>query len=384
MSFTSQNHYVPQWYQKRFHFEGAKESKVYYLDLNPDRVKRKDGGYYFRQAIRRLGTKECFKQEHLYTLFFRGYPTDVVEKRFFGTIDDRGAKAVEFFSNYEINDKSGPAFQDLMRFMDAQKLRTAKGLDFIRYLSGKGDAQEVLAIMRSLWQMHVTIWTEGVWEVVKCPQSPTKFIISDHPVNTFNKKLFPGSKYCRYPLDAGIERLGTHTIFPLDLNHCLIITNLGYVRNPKINGLKLRENPRYFAQTIFDIRKVQTGREIEEKDVLAINYIIKRRSKRYIASPEKEWLYPEKHMAKTVWWNKLGSKHFLMPDPRKVSFSTGIYMGGDKGPVWAQDEYGRIPNDKDPQVKRKRDKEWQAFQASKRSWDSIYGPLNIEELRKYI
>ena len=383
MSLSTQNHYVPQWYQRRFHSNDVDEHKVYYLDLKPDKVKRQNGGYYYRNAIRYLGTKECFKQEHLYTLFFKGYPTDVIEKRFFGLIDDRGAKAVEFFSNYILNSQSERFLSDLLRFMDAQKLRTPKGLDYLKAVSGKQTSQAVLAVMRSLWQMHVTIWMEGVWEIVSCRESSTKFIMSDHPVNTYNKNLFSGAKSCRYPFDAEIERIGTHTIFPVDLNHCLIITNLEYVRNPSTNRLRIRENPRYFAQTMFDLRKIQTGRKISEQDILSINYIIKNRAKRYIASPEKEWLYPEKHMAKTL-WNKLGSKHFLMPDPRKVSFSTGIFMGNDKGPVWAQDEYGRIPNDNDPQVKKKRDKEWQAFQTAKRSWDSIYGPLDIEELHKYM
>ena len=134
-------------------------------------------------------------------------------------------------------------------------------------------------------------------------------------------------------------------------------------------------------ESMFDIRKVQTGRKIPEGDVIAINHIIKTRARRNIAAAVKDWLYPENHIGKTM-WNKFGSKYFLMPDPRKVSFTTGIFAGNDNGPTWAQDEYGRIPDDKDIIVRKKRDKEWATFQAFKRSWESIYGKLTAEELRK--
>ncbi len=383
MSFTSQNHYVPQWYQRRFHSGDTKESKVHYLDLSPEKIKRGDGGFYYRNAIRRLGTKECFKQEHLYTLFFKDYPSDVIEREFFGAIDDIGARAVQFFCDYQFTDEAGDAFQNIMRFMDAQKLRTPKGLDYLRLVTGRNATNKVLRVMRHLWQMHITIWTEGVWEVVTCHHQPTKFLLSDHPITTYNKRLFPGSKECVYPRDPDTALLGTHTIFPLDLNHCLIITNLGYVRNPNANVLKMRENPRYFQNAIFDLRKVQTGREISNDDVIAINYVIKVRAKRYIAAANKDWLYPEKQI-KNRMWHKLGSKYFLMPDPRKVSFSTGIFMGGGSGGTLAQDEYGRIPNDEDEATTRQRDKEWKTFHAFRDAWDALYGRLSDEEFQKWV
>jgi hypothetical protein len=112
-----------------------------------------------------------------------------------------------------------------------------------------------------------------------------------------------------------------------------VITNLGYVRNPWINPIRVRENPRYFAPTLFDIRKVQTGRQIPEKHVRAINFIVKNRARRYVAAGEKEWLYPEKAL-KTTMWDKLGNRFFPMPDPRKVSFSTEILVGYKDGSAW--------------------------------------------------
>jgi len=381
MSFTTQNHYVPQWYQKRFYPSGCSEKRLFYLDLSPEKRVGGNGKPYTLKAIRRLGTELCFKEEHLYTLFFKGVSSDIVERKFFGNIDHRGTPALEFISNYSYRTGAHEAFHDFLCFMDAQKIRTPKGLDFLQKETGILDNTILLHTMRNLWLLHNTIWCEGVWEVVNCFTSGTKFLLSDHPVVTYNKKLFPNSVSCRYPNDAEIERIGTHTIFPLDLNRCLIITNLGYVRNPKINPLKLRENPRYFEETIKDLRRIQTGREISEQDVLSINYILKNRAKKYIASHSEVDLYPEKYLCKKM-WNKLGSKHFLFPDPRKIHFSTGTYVGQKDGSVWAQDEYGRIPNDKSRTVNLNRDKEWLAFHSFRRSWDGMYGPLTKEELKE--
>jgi len=355
MNFTTRNHYVPIWYQKRF-IEDPKE-KLYYLDLNPDKEIHDNGGFHYRKALRKLGPKKCFKDDHLYTLYFGKYTTDVIEKQFFGPIDDIGAGLVEYFSDYELTDKASDGIQNFLRYVDAQKLRTPKGLDYLKKIGMTDDHQQALHLMRSLWQANCTIWMEGVWEILSCDNSKTKFIISDNPVSTYNKKLFPASKHCMYPYDASIALVGTHTIFPLNLNRCLVITNLGYVRNPKINPSKVRENPRYFAQTMFDLRSIQTGRQISENYVLAINYILKNRAKKYVAASQESWLYPEKKM-KTIHWSKIGGKVFLMPDPRKVSFSTQFLVGYKNGSSWGQDEYGRWTEEDDAKVKKLREREW--------------------------
>ena len=134
-------------------------------------------------------------------------------------------------------------------------------------------------------------------------------------------------------LTRPIELVGTHTIFPLDLNRCLVITNLVTFGILEINPLHVRENPRYFATTLFDIRTVQTGRQIPEHYVQAINSIIKRRARRYVAAGQKEWLYPEKFL-KTTMWNKLGDKFFLMPDPRKITIHDEVFRDyGRRNPL---------------------------------------------------
>jgi hypothetical protein len=82
-------------------------------------------------------------------------------------------------------------------------------------------------------------------------------------------------------------------------------------------------------------------------------------------------------------WNKLGNRFFLMPDPRKVSFSTGTTIGYEDGSAWGIDEYGRQSREDDPLVKALRDKEWSTFQKAKQAWDERFGPLTREENNRY-
>jgi len=381
MTFTVRNHYVPIWYQKRF-LESGQQTKLYYLDLKPEKIEGPDGLFHFRKSLRYLSPKNCFKNDHLYTLHFGNIASDIIERKFFGQVDHRGAIAVDLYSDYTLNDRTHAAFNDFLRFMDAQKLRTPKGLTYLKLIQGNNDHQRALMLMGRLWQANCTIWQEGVWEILCCDDSNTKFIVSDHPVCTYNKGMFPGSKECLYPRDADIRCLASHTIFPLGVNRCLVITNLGYVRNPTVKPTKIRENPRSFADTMFDLRKIQTGRQISEEYVQAINFVLKSRAGRYIAAAKVEWLYPERIWGKVL-WSKIGGRHFLMPDPRKVMFTTAKVASFRDGGVFAKDEYGRTLNDDDSRVIRKREREWNAFQSSKQQWDAEFGVLDRKELSKY-
>lgn len=394
MSFTVRNHYVPQWYQRRFLPAGCGASKLWYLDLKPETirrpngtpVRRQDGSVVTRDALRHLGPINCFQREHLYTLYFGKHATDVIEKRFFGSMDSRGETAVEFFSNYGMRDGVHEAFEAMRDYLAAQYFRTPKGLAALQLLSRSKSHQRTLAVLGQLWPLYHTIWMEGVWEIINCANSSTKFIISDAPVTTYNRMVFPGSPEALKGGGAQIERMGTHTLFPLDLNHCLVITNLQYVRNPKVNPMKVRENPRYFEEAMFDLRKVQRGREVEEEHVLAINHVLKTQSSRYVAAFEKDWLFPEKKMTQKF-WAKLGGPHFLMPDPRKVSFTTGTLVGFEGGGGWGVNEYGHQDVD-GARARELREVEWRTFQAAKAAWDERdrragRNPPSPEDLRDY-
>lgn len=382
MAFTTRNHYVPQWYQRRFIDPDARDRELFYLDLSPKDIKAGNGKVYPRKAVRRLGPKHCFAQDDLYTLILGDDLSDVIERRFFGEIDRMGAESVDFFSKYSLFGRAHEAVSNLVPFLNAQKLRTPKGIDYLKFLGGTSH-QMALHLMGRLFQMHITIWTEGVWEILDASQSKTKLIISDHPVVTYNRGLFPRNPHCLYPKDPPIELLGTQTLFALGPEHCLVITNLGYVRDPETNPMESRENPRYFAPTMFDLRKVQTGRKLHEDEVLAINYIIKRRARRYIAAGHEDWLFPERHLRVTM-WDKLGGAFFLRPDPRKVPFSTAMFVGFKDGRSWGVDEYGRTPKDNDPGQNAVRDRERASLQKSKQLWDRRFGKLSPGELFPFL
>lgn len=363
---TVRNHYVPQWYQRRFLTPTRGGDRLFYLDLHPEVIHVHGRPGLTRQALRRLGPVNCFKQDHLYTTMFGGRLSDDLERHFFGAIDAGGCAAVEFFQNYSVRDGVHEAFQALLDYLCAQMLRTPKGLAQLQRITRAPSHQGVLRQLQGIFQLYATLWTDAVWEVMSCDETDTKFIVTDCPLVTYNPGIYPGSPEARNWM-ALPERIGTQTIFPLGLNRCLVITNLQYVRNPKVSPLRMRENPRYFQPGMFDLRKIQTWRQLGEQDVIVMNYILKVHAKRYIASGQETDLYPERRIG-TVPWPRLVGPYNLMPDPRRMHFSTSTVVGYDDGGSFAINEFGHANID-NARAESLREVEWETFQAHKRAWD---------------
>jgi hypothetical protein len=307
------------------------------------------------------------RQDDLYTLRFGGQTTDAMERFFFGAIDSRGRKAVSEFAEFKgISKGAADAFRDVAPYMGAQRFRTPRGLDFIKKTARSGDHNATLVALQGVFQAYTTMWAEGVWEIARARQSPTKFIVTDEPVTFFNRRAFPCEM--THPYDAGLEAVGTRTLFPLGLDSCLIITHVQIVRDPWLKPLVPRVNARFYDQVLKHIGDIQFDRELEEDEVLRINYIFKRRATRYLAAAEEEWLYPERR-ASIKEWGKLDDDWFLLPHLWKVSFSGGIVAGSrGGGPVFAADEHGRHPGDPMYQDKGLRDKEWVTHELAQREW----------------
>jgi hypothetical protein len=357
------HHYVPQWYQKRFLKSG--QTKFYYLDLHPETISNNHGGYQ-RRTLLHWGPARCFYKEDLYMLKLPNWSTDQIEKRFFGSIDSRGRSAVEFFGKYDgYRDGVHEAFKMLPRYMDAQRFRTPRGLDWLQLISNLKDQNSTLIVLQAAYRFHTTMWVEGEWEIIRAQQSPTKFIVTDTPVTFFNPKVFPGSKECRYPGDVGLDKIGTRTLFPLGIDSCLLITHTQLVRNPWANPLHSRINARSYQETIKNLTDTQFGRELEEDEVFRINLILKKRATRYIAAADEEWLYPEKR-ASTTLWSKLDDDWFTLPHLWKVPFTTGYVVGNKDGSKWAMDEYGRNPDH--PQYDQRAEREWDLHNRAQRAW----------------
>jgi len=356
------HHYVPEWYQRRFLPSGL--SKYYYLDLHPETIVQ-DGHAHQRKAVRHLGPDSCFYKNDLYALNFAGQTTDELEQFFFGTIDNDSPRAVAQFGDFHgIDDGVCESFQPFVRYMGAQRFRTPRGLEEIKRQFA-WDQNSTLVVLTRLFQAYATMWTEGVWEMVRAGQSPTKFLVTDNPVTFYCKVMFTSE--WTYPNDPSLKQIGTRTIFPLGLDSCLIITHLQLVRNLWATPTEFRENARYYDQTMKHLGEIQFGRELEEGEVLRINYILKQRATRYVAAVEREWLYPERYVS-TKEWRDLDDDWFLLPHLWKVSFSGGIFAGGKNGPTFAADEYGRHPWQRRFQDKRQHDLEWLRHVRSQQEW----------------
>lgn len=227
--------------------------------------------------------------------------------------------------------------------MDAQKIRTPKGLDWIKIKYPRLSQFQLMLEMQHIRQMHCTMWVEAVREIVSAEDSDVKFIITDHPVTIYNPACSLGSTHCKYPEDPPIAFKGSQTIFPLDLNHCLILTNLEYAREPQRTDLLTnRTNARHFGQTISRIDTMIRSRKLKPEDVRAINYILKARARRYIAAANKEWLFPEASLRGS--WAEIG-KVLLPPKDELWHFGGEIYIGYKDGSTHYQDEFGRTVGD---------------------------------------
>lgn len=357
------HHYVPRWYQKRFLPQG--QSVLCYLDLKPETLTSGEVTYK-QKALRFWEPARCFCADDLYSLRFKGTTTDVLEKRLFGVVDRRGAAAADLFRSYDGPEEGlRDAYRDVLRYLGAQRFRTPSGLDRLAKRFQLVDKNASLIGMQQLFQQYGTMWMEGVWEIVSARQSRAKFIVSDAPVTFFNRNIIPGGY--SYPGIEDFPMIGTRTIFPLASDSCLIITHLQLVRDPWTRPTKVRTNARAFQPTVAKFTDIQFGRELEEDEVLRINFILKRWARRYIAAADQEALYPEKQIG-PIHWTKLDSDWFLLPNPWKVGFTSGIMLGYQDGGSWSMDEYGRNPWHPAFKDEEQRAFEWRRKEEAMREW----------------
>lgn len=223
--------------------------------------------------------------------------------------------------------------------MGAQKLRTPKGLDWIRSRYPTLSQVELLVEMQHLRHMFGALWAEAVHEVVSAEDSAVKFIVTDHPVTTFNAVLPEDAAAQAYPNDAPITWNGTQTLFPLDRNHLLVMTHVGYALNPGAVELAAkRTNARYFGNAMMRTDRLIRGRRFSTEHVIAVNAWLKRRAHRYVAAGKPEWLYPERELS--LDHDRLAD--ILRPSEKDLWHYGGeTYIGFDDGTCGYRDSYGR-------------------------------------------
>jgi hypothetical protein len=324
MQNSVSHHFVPQWYQRQFLPPEGGEFLV--LDKSP--ATHVVGGDGKRRPIRsprstfRCGPKKLFQKPGLYSAALRGVPDDAIERIVFGRLDDIGAKAASLFSDWPVsngffspNDDQIPEkyghpshrMQDLLEYLDAQKARTPKGIAQIKTVlarAGRLGASNTVLMQHLLNRRKVncTVWAEGVWEIFSAKKASIKFILSDDPVVIYNLDCYPASLACQYPNDPDPFWRGSRVIFPLSPDAVLVISHIEHVDDPsRQKAQRPRRNARSYDETLISHTDIVNNRELSDENVATINYVLKTRAVRYVASQITDFLYPEKIVDNPKW-----------------------------------------------------------------------------------
>jgi hypothetical protein len=341
------NHYVPRWYQDRFLPSGHKQRELHYLHKESRTVRDGRGRRITLPNVQRRTLRNCFAERDLYTLTFRDISSTDLERLFFGHIDRQGREAVNFWTSYDRTQYAGEVLQPLLIYLSTQRLRTPKGLDWLaRQIDSRNPMLTLTAVVR-FQQVFGAIWSECIWHVADANASPTKFIVSDHPVTLYNRDVSPSHHQSQGSGDPDVRLNGTHTIFPLSMERVLILTHRSWATNPYGPSAKMRPNPQLERNAFFNQMEVQVGRQLDEGEVRRINLIIKSRAYRFVAAAETDWLYPEQHLPKKIKWSRLSDGYLLFPDPRELHHGGEITVDFAGGGSMSRDAYGRSPLDPD-------------------------------------
>lgn len=165
------NHYVPQWYQNRFLPENQKNRELFYLDLNPDKFTDPRGVVHLKKAVKKQGFKFCFAEEDLYTAKIGSIVSKEIETYFFGNIDNKGRGALDYFENFAHPSVDGKAFDALMIYMSTQKLRTPKGLGWLREKAEGANKDQTLRLMLKLRQFYTVQSGQNVFGLYQMLQN---------------------------------------------------------------------------------------------------------------------------------------------------------------------------------------------------------------------
>lgn len=297
-----------------------------------------------------------------------GAPNRNLEKIFFGKVDNKGKRAIDYWLKFQYNEINHDYLQDFARYLVLQKLRTPKGLDWILSQSKTKNKDKILEWLPFLENMFLSVWAESVWQFADASCSDTKFIVSDHPVTVYNHSCSPKSILCKDFNDPDIRMHASHTIFPLNNEKILILTNQSWSIGPYLNAREYRDNASYGRDSLFDFTEIQTDRKLSEEEVIQINFVLKNRAYKYIAAEKEEWLYPEKQII-DLKWSRLGKGYLFMPDPRDLPIGTEIIIDGK-----TRDHQGRSPNDPNFGIKKAFDDFGNNWERWKSEFSHLEGP----------
>ena len=107
----------------------------------------------------------------------------------------------------------------------------------------------------------------------------------------------------------------------MNRDHCLILTNLEYAKDPSIDPLEKRTFARNYRRSLSRTDAFIRSRKLNAHEVAQFNFIIKMRARRFIGAGRKEWLYPERTVTEP--WSEL--RQTLLP-PKDGLFHFGGEM----------------------------------------------------------
>jgi hypothetical protein len=341
MTKTPNNHYVPQWYQEGF-FEPSRNTYSY-LDLSP-RQHALSGGRVVAERSKYVSpASRAFCQRDLYSIFFGTAVNDEIERKLFGDIDTRGAHAVRSFVGEDASEWHRH-FTTFFEYLDIQKIRTPKGLDWLSAQYPRLTQNDLMFEMQRIRMMHCTVWTEGMREIVSAQDANVKFIVSDHPVTVYNYAMPPSATANAHPNEPSITLKGSQIIFPLNRDFCLILTNLEYAQDHSTNPLEKRTFAGNYRSSMVRTDAFIRTRSLTNDEVIQVNRVLKARARRYIAAGKEEWLYPETSSVEP--WADLRDA-FLPPKNGLWHFGGEMYALFESGEVYYQDVFGRTEKERE-------------------------------------
>ncbi len=321
---SNHHHYVPEWYQRRFLPAGGGEFSVF--DKVPEtKVLCPDGVVRPKKPreVFRYGPRKLFRQDGLYSVALSGVPDDAIERSIFGLIDNSGARANRLLNSWpeshrligaELHEQILKGFghpsermADLITYLNAQKMRTPRGIAQIKTEFAKAGAlgagkNIVMALLVSRRQVNCTVWAECFWEIFSIEDGETRFLLSDDPVVLYNMDCYPGSLFCRFPNDPNPFWRGTRVIHPLSRDRLLVLTHVEHVDKPsRKKARRDRTHARSHDQAMINYTDIQSDRKLSSNAVATINFVIKARAIRYVGSTNPDDLYPERIVDSPIW-----------------------------------------------------------------------------------
>jgi hypothetical protein len=235
-------------------------------------------------------------------------------------------------------------FTTFFEYLDIQKIRTPKGLDWLSAQYPRLTQNDLMFEMQGIRMMHCTIWTEGVREIVSAQDADVKFIVSDHPVTLYNYAVPPDATGSGSPNEPSIALKGSQTIFPLNRDFCLILTNLEYAQDHSASPLEKRAFAGNYRNSMVRTDAFIRSRKLTSEQVIRVNRVLKARARRYIAAGKEEWLYPETSSVE-LWADLRG---VLLPPKNDLwHFGGEMYARFESGEVYYQDAFGRTGKERE-------------------------------------